>query len=154
DYTLVLINGKRQNNHGDIYPNSFGGNQFNHIPPLDTVERIEVIRGPASTLYGADALGGVINIITKPVSPVLPGAATVRRSFQEDSRFSDDRTSYAGVSGPIVEGLRGRSLRGSIYERIASNPEFDPVTDPAGVVHVRALGFGGGGRTVDSTNYN
>src|SRR5690606_5600964 len=77
DYTLVLINGKRQNNHGDIYPNSFGGNQFNHIPPLDTVERIEVIRGPASTLYGADALGGVINIITKPVSPVWSGSATV-----------------------------------------------------------------------------
>lgn len=154
DYTLVLINGKRQNNHGDIYPNSFGGNQFNHIPPLDTVERIEVIRGPASTLYGADALGGVINIITKPVSPVWSGSATVGRSFQEDSRFGDDITFDAGVSGPIVEGLLGLSLRGSIYERIASNPEFDPVTDPAGVVHVRALGFGGGGRTVDSTNYN
>ncbi len=58
DYTLVLIDGKRQNNHGDIYPNSFSGNQFNHIPPLDAVERIEVIRGPASTLYGADAMGG------------------------------------------------------------------------------------------------
>jgi len=45
DYTLILIDGKRQNNHGDIYPNAFGGNQFNHIPPLDAVERIEVIRG-------------------------------------------------------------------------------------------------------------
>ena len=33
DYTLILIDGRRQNNHGDIYPNSFGGNQFNHIPP-------------------------------------------------------------------------------------------------------------------------
>src|SRR5215217_1054744 len=44
DYTLILINGRRQNNHGDIYPNNFGGNQFNHIPPLDSIERIEVIR--------------------------------------------------------------------------------------------------------------
>src|SRR5690606_10769728 len=43
DYTLVLIDGKRQNNHGDIYPNNFGGNQFNHVPPLDMIERIEVI---------------------------------------------------------------------------------------------------------------
>ncbi|PZQ29034.1 MAG: TonB-dependent receptor, partial [Stenotrophomonas acidaminiphila] len=42
DYTLILVNGKRQNNHGDIYPNNFGGNQFNHIPPLDAIERIEV----------------------------------------------------------------------------------------------------------------
>src|SRR5690606_14480731 len=63
DYTLILIDGRRQNNHGDIYPNNFGGNQFNHIPPLDAIERIEVIRGPMSTLYGADAMGGVINII-------------------------------------------------------------------------------------------
>lgn len=65
DYTLILVDGKRQNNHGDIYPNSFGGNQFGHVPPLDAIDRIEVIRGPASTLYGADALGGVVNIITK-----------------------------------------------------------------------------------------
>lgn len=50
DYTLILIDGKRQNNHGDIYPNNFGDNQFNHIPPLDAIERIEVIRGLASTL--------------------------------------------------------------------------------------------------------
>ena len=82
DYTLVLIDGRRQNNHGDIYPNSFGGNQFNHIPPLDMIERIEVIRGPASTLYGADALGGVINIITRKVSDRWRGSVTVGRSFR------------------------------------------------------------------------
>ncbi|HAW94102.1 TPA: TonB-dependent receptor, partial [Candidatus Azambacteria bacterium] len=60
EYTLLLIDGRRQNNHGDIYPNNFGGNAFNHVPPLAVIDRIEVIRGPASTLYGADALGGVI----------------------------------------------------------------------------------------------
>ena len=70
DYTLILIDGRRQNNNGDIYPNSFGGNQFNHIPPLTAVERVEVIRGPASTLYGADAIGGVINIITKKATDI------------------------------------------------------------------------------------
>ncbi|PNU03263.1 TonB-dependent receptor domain-containing protein [Novosphingobium guangzhouense] len=154
EYTLLLINGKRQNNHGDIYPNSFGGNQFNHIPPLDTIERIEVIRGPASTLYGADALGGVINIITKPVASRWSGSATVGRSFQEDDSFGNDVTFDASLSGPIIGDTLGIALRGSIYERMASNPEFDPVTDPAGVVHVRALGFGGGGRTVDNTNYS
>lgn len=152
DYTLILIDGKRQNNHGDIYPNNFGGNQFNHIPPLDTIERIEVIRGPASTLYGADALGGVINIITKKVSDRWSGSATVGRSIQEDSNFGDDITFDAALSGPIIPGKLGLSLRGSIYERIASNPEYDTVTGPDGRVHARALGFGGGGRTVDNTN--
>ena len=58
DYTLILINGRRQNNHGDIYPNNFGGNQFNHIPPLDAIERIEVIRGPMSTLYAPTPWAG------------------------------------------------------------------------------------------------
>src|SRR5690606_12455656 len=92
DYTLVLIDGKRQNNHGDIYPNNFGGNQFNHIPPLDMIERIEVIRGPASTLYGADALGGVVNIITRKVARQWQGSATLGGSHQQDDVFGSDRT--------------------------------------------------------------
>ena len=37
------------------------------LPPLSSIERIEVIKGPMSTLYGADAMGGVVNIITKKV---------------------------------------------------------------------------------------
>lgn len=152
DYTLVLIDGKRQNNHGDIYPNSFGGNQFNHIPPLDMIERIEVIRGPASTLYGADALGGVINIITRKVSDRWRGSVTVGRSFQEDSAFGDDSTLDFALSGPLVPDVLGLSLRGSRYQRRASEPEYEVIFDPAGTAHERVLGFGGGGKTVDNTN--
>lgn len=152
DYTLILIDGRRQNNHGDIYPNSFGGNQFNHIPPLDAIERIEVIRGPASTLYGADALGGVINIITKKVRDRWTGSATFGRSFQENGDFGDDTTLDFAASGPIIKGLLGLSLRGSVYERKPSEPDFAPTVDPAGVTHVRGLGFGGGGKTVQNTN--
>jgi outer membrane receptor for ferrienterochelin and colicins len=152
DYTLVLIDGKRQNNHGDIYPNSFSGNQFNHIPPLDSIERIEVIRGPASTLYGADALGGVINIITKKVSDRWSASTSLSRSIQEDESFGDDTTFDVNLSGPIIKDVLNLSLRGSWYKRDESNPVYDPVTDPAGVEHDRALGFGGGGKTVDNTN--
>ena len=152
DYTLILVNGKRQNNHGDIYPNNFGGNQFNHIPPLDAIERIEVIRGPASTLYGSDALGGVINIITKKSQERWTGSATVGRSFQENTDFGDDTTADLFVSGPIVPGKLNLSGRASWYDREASNPEYAPVTDPAGEIQYRGLGFGGGGKTVDNTN--
>jgi len=152
DYTLILVNGRRQNNHGDIYPNNFGGNQFNHIPPLDAIERIEVIRGPASTLYGADAMGGVINIITKRTLDRWSGSATLARTFETDDEFGDDTTADLFVSGPLVPGVLNLSARASWYDRKASNPVYATVTDPAGGPHERLLGFGSGGKTVDNTN--
>ncbi len=152
DYTLILVDGKRQSNHGDIYPNSFGGNQFNHIPPLDAIERIEVIRGPASTLYGADAMGGVINIITKKNAEKWSASITAGYTAQSDDAFGDDNTLDAFLSGPLVPGLLNLTLRGSRYESDASNPTYAPITDPAGAAHIRPMSFGGGGKTVDNTN--
>jgi outer membrane receptor for ferrienterochelin and colicins len=152
DYTLILVNGKRQNNHGDIYPNSFQGNQFNHIPPLDAIERIEVIRGPMSTLYGADAMGGVINIITKRTLDSWHGSATFARTFEGDDQFGDDSTADLFVTGPLVPGTLSLSARASWYRRDASNPIYASATDPSGEVHQPSLGFGGGGKTVDNTN--
>jgi len=153
DYTLILINGKRQNNVGDLYPNSFGGNQFNHIPPLDTIERIEVIRGPMSTLYGADAMGGVINIITKRVSDEWTGSITHSRTYETNKDFGNDTTTDFSVSGPLIENVLGLSVRGSYYDREQSNPEYASVIAPDGTVFNRTLGFGGGGRTVDNNNW-
>lgn len=152
DYTLILVNGRRQNNHGDIYPNNFGGNQFNHIPPLDAIERIEVVRGPASTLYGADAMGGVINIITKRSLDRWAGSVTVGRTFETADEYGDDSTVDLYANGPLIRGLLNMSVRGSWYNRDASNPVYETVTDPAGFEHVRSLGFGSGGKTVDNEN--
>lgn len=152
DYTLILVDGKRQNNHGDIYPNNFGGNQFGHVPPMDAIERIEVIRGPASTLYGADAMGGVINIITKKVASTWSGSVTHGRTFETEDAYGNDRTTDFYLSGPLVPGKLGLTLRGSLYNRDASNPGYDTATDPTGRVVTRSLGFGGGGKTVDNEN--
>ncbi|WP_139302604.1 TonB-dependent receptor [Thalassotalea sp. PP2-459] len=152
EYTLLLIDGKRQNNHGDIYPNNFGGNAFNHIPPLETIERVEIIRGPASTLYGADALGGVINVITKKHTENWNGAITFGRSFQSNNDFGDDITSDVSVAGPIIKNVLSVGFRASAYDQQASSPQFAPAVDPNGDVHVRSLGFGSGGRTVDNNS--
>ena len=152
DYTLVLINGRRQNNHGDIYPNSFGGNQFGHIPALDAIERIEVIRGPASTLYGADAMGGVINIITKRSPDRWAGSLTTTHNFALDNSYGDEATYDVYLNGPIIPDTLNLSVRGSHYKRDASNPVYDTAIDPNGTEHIRALGFGGGGKTVDNEN--
>lgn len=54
--------------------------------PLENVARIEVIRGPGSALYGADAYSGVINIITKSAADVAGAEFGVRRRFVPDQR--------------------------------------------------------------------
>ena len=60
-YTLVLIDGKPSRTYGS------GGVNFREINSLN-IERIEVVKGPASALYGSNAIGGVINLITKKPS--------------------------------------------------------------------------------------
>ena len=57
-YTLVLVDGQRlKGRHAESI-------DLDHIP-IDMIDRIEVIKGPSSVLYGSDAVAGVINIITK-----------------------------------------------------------------------------------------
>ncbi|MFQ5656236.1 MAG: TonB-dependent receptor plug domain-containing protein [Candidatus Methylomirabilales bacterium] len=58
DQTLVLIDGVR------VVTSTTGGFDFADLT-TDNIERIEVVRGPQGTLYGSDAIGGVINIITR-----------------------------------------------------------------------------------------
>lgn len=57
DYTLILVDGRRQSGR-ESRPNGSGGFEAGFIPPVEAIERIEVIRGPMSSLYGSDAIGG------------------------------------------------------------------------------------------------
>lgn len=124
DYTLVMVDGKRQSDIGDIGPNNFGNSQFMYMPPLAAIDRIEVVRGPMSTLYGADAMGGVINIITRKVPDVWSGSFTQSLTMQESSQFGDDKKTDLYVAGPLVEGLLGFAFRASLYDRDNSEPTF------------------------------
>lgn len=61
NHTTVLVDGVR------INPGTIGGAPFQNIAP-EAIERIEIVKGPRSALYGTDAIGGVINIITRQYS--------------------------------------------------------------------------------------
>jgi outer membrane receptor for ferrienterochelin and colicins len=154
EYTLVLIDGRRQSNVGQLYPNNFGGGQFAYLPPLDAIERIEVVRGPMSTLYGSDAMGGVINIITRRNQDTWHGSVTQGFTVQQDDQFGDARTTDVYLSGPLVKDRIGLSVRGSYYDAKASNPEWDDLPLPDGTLWARSIGFGGGGKAVANTNWN
>ena len=153
DYTLVLIDGKKQNNNGDIYPNDFGGLQFANIPPLAMIERIEVVRGPMSTLYGADAMGGVINIITKKMSKEWTGSITHSKTFQTDNSFGDKDTTDVSIMGPLIQNKLGLSLRGSFYDNEKSNPQWAKATYNGIDVSKNNTSFGGNGKTMDNQNW-
>ncbi len=91
--TLVLIDGVEVNS-----PTS-GPYDFAHLN-VDNIDRIEVVRGPQSTLYGSEAMGGVIQIFTR--------AGTAPRKVFHESRIGSEDTwhrSFHVTTGPRKEGI-------------------------------------------------
>lgn len=125
EYTLILIDGRRQNTAGNVTPNGFNETSTSFMPPMSAIERIEVIRGPMSTLYGSDAMGGVVNIITKKVASEWGGSLSLDHTYQDNRDYGDASKASLYASGPLIDGLLGLAVRGSIYDRGESDLSFD-----------------------------
>jgi outer membrane receptor protein involved in Fe transport len=97
--TLVLLDGVPLND-------PFGGWVYWSKVPLESIERIEVVRGGGSALYGNYALGGVINILTQK-----PQATGVQGRIDGGTRDSVD----ANLDTHAVKGPLGLSLRGHVF---------------------------------------
>ena len=82
DYILVLVDGKRI--HGDVG----GQNDLSLIDPQN-IEKIEIVKGASSALYGSDAIAGVINIITKKHNEGLLAENSTRVGSYGDIRQHD-----------------------------------------------------------------
>ncbi|MEO8597676.1 MAG: TonB-dependent receptor [Candidatus Solibacter sp.] len=118
--TLVLLNGMRMSD-------AQSGHHNMDIPvPLESVDRIEVLRGAGSTLYGADAVGGVINIITAP-----PEATELRlRTAVGSDGINQQRASVGIVGKAFSEQLSfARDFStGFLPDRDYRNLQFTSVT--------------------------
>ena len=116
-YTLILVDGKRQNSR-ETRPNSDNaGIEQGWLPPMQAIERIEVIRGPMSSLYGSEAMGGVINIITRKVHKEWTGSLRTEGTFQEDSKSGNIYQGNFYLAGPIKEDLLGLQIYGQESRR-------------------------------------
>ena len=111
DYTLIMVDGRRQNTR-ESRPNGNGGFEGGFIPPVSAIERIEVVRGPMSSLYGSDAMGGVVNIITKNATKEWTGSVSTGFTVHDKSDFGDGYHGDFFVSGPLVKDILGLQVYG------------------------------------------
>lgn len=90
NHTLILVDGVR------INPGTLGGAALQNIAP-EVIERVEIVKGARSALYGSDAIGGVVNIITRKAD----------RSFAEGGVGGGSFNSWSGNFAGAVGGDNG-----------------------------------------------
>lgn len=124
NYTLILINGRRMGTSRDVnYRPDMGRQDLDWINP-ESIERIEVVRGPMSALYGSDAMGGVINIITRPISSQWAGSVGTNYTMPGGGQRGDAYQVSANVAGPISSTL-GLRLGGGYDRQNADDLDID-----------------------------
>lgn len=141
DHTLVLIDGVK------VGSATLGTAPWQYLP-LDQIERIEIVRGPRSSLYGSEAIGGVIQIFTRRPAEKFQGQAEVGYGTYGTSKFSagvsgadgntrynltaghfntagiDAKTSSAGNEGDR-DGYRNTSLNARLGHRFANGADLE-----------------------------
>ncbi|WFQ80125.1 ligand-gated channel protein [Xenorhabdus sp. SF857] len=116
-YTMILVDGRRVDTRS-TRPNSDGsGIEQGWLPPLAAIERIEVVRGPMSSLYGSDAMGGVINVITRKAQKEWHLTLKADSTLTESKNSGNSYQSSIYAAGPIIDGLLGLRVNGLYSHR-------------------------------------
>ena len=110
NYTLILVDGQK-------YHGGHGEGVDLHSIPIEMIERIEILKGPASALHGSDAIGGVINIITK--------SAPKKPMFSASTSFGTRNTQVHEASGGFEQAGFGTFLNYTRRESDGIDAEFD-----------------------------
>ena len=123
-HSLILIDGKRLAASDPV----FGHSDFEqNWVSIESIERIEVVRGPLSALYGSEAIGGVINIITRKTTDEWQGSAKIGGGFRDDGNGGENRNIGIQAGGPIVKDKLGLSLTAEYIEDKDTPDKDDPV---------------------------
>lgn len=124
-HTLVLVDGLR------LGSSTSGAAAFENIP-LDLIERIEVVKGPLSGVYGSDAIGGVVQIFTRNTDkPRLSAEVGVGSNsthlFSAGFTAAENKTSITLNAG--YREVNARSASNELAGRYIYNPDRDPYSN-------------------------
>lgn len=114
DYTLVLVDGVQQNVFG-------GGFDAAHLSTAD-VERIEIVRGPQSALFGGGAIGGIVQVVTRHGGPFRANASA------ESGGYGTQRTDASAT------GRRANWMLGGAIERLSTDGDTRSFPSARGAV--------------------
>lgn len=116
-YTLILVDGVPQGSQQGYYNGYGSGAEFGWLPPMNAIERIEVIRGPMSSIYGSAALGGVVNVITKKTPEQWGGSVSLDTTVQQDNDSGNRHQGQFYMSGPLIEDHLAATITGETFNR-------------------------------------
>jgi len=108
EQVVVLVDGVRMN---DAQTGHF---HLNVTVPLEEIERIEIVRGPASALYGADAVGGVVNIVTDRGETRRAGGSAARDEARGKATRAERLRLEGGSFGQGGAAATGRTRLGAL----------------------------------------
>ena len=126
--TLILIDGKPVNSRQSERISMRGERNTrgdSNWVPIEEIESITVLRGPAATRYGSGAMGGVVNIVTKKVSKEFKGQVNLYANQPQNSKEGATRRIGFNLSGPIIQDTLGFRIYGNLNKTDADAADIN-----------------------------
>ena len=126
--TLILIDGKPVNSRQSERISMRGERNTrgdSNWVPVEEIESITVLRGPAATRYGSGAMGGVVNIVPKKVSKEFKGQVNLYANQPQDSKEGATRRIGFNLSGPIIQDTLGFRIYGNLNKTDADAADIN-----------------------------